>query len=420
MGSPDLDPMKWELARQVMHWTVAVAELSDLSRLASPTGWRSLDRTLGVAIEEALRQAVTQLAREGHVLEAQLAAAATAAELARLRADLLGFRARYLAVEAILDFYGDAVNSRTQDRLGAYLRACDVLAGRAMAAVLVPLGRRPPPVLTYLDSGLGASILKAGLRLWDGRAVSPVAAIKIVRHNLLRPTSLLHEAGHEVAHVLGWTDELARELRARLAPHGASLAEVWASWASEIAADVFAFAHTGHAALAALHDVLAGDPDWVLRHVPGDPHPIGYLRILLGRAMCVRFYGAGPWDDLARTWALTYPPGEAADDNSGLVRRSIDLLPEIVEIVLCTPLRCLGGQAVRAVVDPARVKPEALEELARVTGPSLFISDHWIASECLRLVALSGLRAAVPGDVTGALRQQEQWMLRLGWLSAAA
>jgi len=74
----------------------------------------------------------------------------------------------------------------------------------------------------------------------------------------------------------------------------------------------------------------------------------------------------------------------------------------------------------RAVVDPARVKPEALEELANVAGPSLFVSDYLIANECLRLVALSGLRAAVPGDVTGALRQQERWMLRLGRMSGAA
>lgn len=54
--------MKRELARQVVHWTIAVAELSDLSRLASPTGWRSLDRPRRRARGgAALRRAVTQL-----------------------------------------------------------------------------------------------------------------------------------------------------------------------------------------------------------------------------------------------------------------------------------------------------------------------------------------------------------------------
>jgi hypothetical protein len=241
-----------------------------------------------------------------------------------------------------------------------------------------------------------------------------------VRHNLFRPTSLLHEAGHQVAHEIGWNDELARELRARLTPHGAPLAEQWASWASEIAADVFAFAHTGYAAVAALHDVLAGDPDWVLRHVPGDPHPVGYLRILLGRAMCVRFFGAGPWDDLADAWARLYPTGEGGGGDPEFLHRSTELLPDIVEILLLSPLRCLGGRSVRAIVDPARVKPEALEELERSAGASLFLSDDWIARECLRLVALSGLRAAVPGEVPEALRRQEEWMLRLGRIVAVA
>jgi hypothetical protein len=414
--APGTDPIRLQLARQVAHWCAAVGELSEVSRLASATGWRSLERYLGVALEATLARAVNRLAREVRVLEAELAAADTPAALARLRRDLLAFRERYLAVERVLDFYGDAVNTRTDERLGACLRACDALAARAMAAVLVPLGRRPPPVLTYLDKGLGASILKAGLRLWDGDAVSPVAAIKVVRHNLFRPTSLLHEAGHQVAHDLGWNEELAQALTRGLAAHGTALAETWSSWASEIAADVFAFAHTGYAALAALHDVLAGDPDWVLRHVPGDPHPVGYLRILLGRAMCVRFYGAGPWDDLARAWVSAYPAGAGGE----LVQRSVELLGEIIELLFFAPLRCLGGRAVREVIDPTRVKPEALERLARDAGAALLISDDWVGRECLRLVALSGLEAAVGGDVPGALKRQEQWMLRLGRIVAAA
>jgi hypothetical protein len=414
-----LDAIKLQLARQVAHWSIAAAELSDVSRLASSVAWRSLERHLGVALEQTLRQAVNQLAREVHVLQAELVAAETMAQLDRLRGDLHAFRDRYLAVEKVLAFYGHVVNTRTQDRLGAYLRACDVLARRAMASVLEPLGRRLPPVVTYLDDGLGASILKAGLVLWDGRSVSPVAAIKLARHNMLRPTSFLHEVGHAVAHEIGWTDEAGRALADRLSPHGAALAQVWSGWASELVADTFAFAHSGYAAVAALHDVLAGDPRWVMQHVPGDPHPIGYLRILLGRAMCVRFFGAGAWDDLAQAWRHTYPVDDA-DGSADLVRRSIDVLPEIVELLLCGPLRCLGGRSVQQVIDPGRVKPEALDELERTAGASLFISEDWIVRECLRLVALSGLRAAVAGNVPEALRQQEQWMLRLGRIAAAA
>ena len=56
----------------------------------------------------------------------------------------------------------------------------------------------------------------------------------------------------------------------------------WSAWASEIAADAFAFVHTGFASVAALHDVLSGERGFVFQHTPGDPHPICYLRVLLG------------------------------------------------------------------------------------------------------------------------------------------
>ena len=143
----------------------------------------------------------------------------------------------------MLDFYGDAVNTRTGPRLAAILAACDALAVRSMVTALSPLGKEAPPVLTYVDKGLGASILRAGLRLWDGGSPSPVAAIKIARHNLVRPTALIHESGHMFAHVTGWNDDLSAALSAELADMPSALAETWASWASEIAADAFAFAH---------------------------------------------------------------------------------------------------------------------------------------------------------------------------------
>ena len=56
-----------------------------------------------------------------------------------------------------------------------------------MAQVLDAIGKTTPPAVTYLDEGRGASILKAHQRLWDGGEICPVAAIKVTRHNLLRP-----------------------------------------------------------------------------------------------------------------------------------------------------------------------------------------------------------------------------------------
>jgi hypothetical protein len=144
-------------------------------------------------------------------------------------------------IETALDLYGDALNSRTTPRLAGLLRACDALALRSPEAVLVPFRRDVPPVLTYVDKGLGASIFRTRLRLVDGGPLSAVAALKITRQNLYRPTALIHETGHQAAHVLGWNDELTRTI-------GHELASVWSGWSSEIAADTYAFAFTGYGA----------------------------------------------------------------------------------------------------------------------------------------------------------------------------
>ena len=44
----------------------------------------------------------------------------------------------------------------------------------------------------------------------------PAAAFKITRQNLLRPTTLIHEAGHHVAHLVGWNEEPAAALQTAL------------------------------------------------------------------------------------------------------------------------------------------------------------------------------------------------------------
>lgn len=413
--------IKTELARQVAHWTMASGRLQNLDDFASPPAWNSLERYLGLSVRQHLASVVAQLDREATLLQAALAAAFSIADLSDVRRKLLAFRTRYLQVETTLDFYADAINTRTAGVITGLLRACDTLAHRSMAQLLDQLGKPTPVVLTYLDKGLGASILKAGLRLWDRTSISPVAAIKITRHNLYRPTALIHEAGHQVAHLARWNDELAASLAAGLIGTPAGAAEVWASWASEIAADAFAFVHTGYASVAALHDVLDGGSSMVFRHTPGDPHPISYLRLLLGVEMCRQFYGAGPWDDLARSWTQLYPLERAPDATASLLQASLPLLPQVVNITLRQPMQAFGGRPLASLINPERVKPATLRQLEQQLGAALYTSMHWIWTEALRLLALTGLRlATIPVTKADTFREQEEWMLRLGGALQAA
>jgi hypothetical protein len=416
----DTEALRVQVARQVWHWQAAAVALQDPENFAAAAAWRSLERYLDISLRKHLGEAAGRVEREADSLVAGLRAASTAGELEAIRVGVIRFRRRYLQVETALEFYGNAVNTRTSPRLAGLLTACDTMAVESMRQVLEPLGRPVPPIVTYVDKGLGASILRAGLRLWDGGSVSPAAALKITRQNLYRPTALVHESGHQVAHILGWNHELAELLRRELSPGSTEVADTWASWASEIAADTHAFVHTGYGSVAALHDVVSGGPT-VFRLVPGDPHPVAYLRVLLGVQMSVGCFGAGPWDDLGRAWVRAYPLESAPQDTRTLTERSLPLLPRIAELCLSTPMRAFGGKPIVALVEPKRVRPDALEQLERDAGGALTTSSYWIRQEALRLLALTSFRSATRPERSAEIaKQYESWMLRLATPMAAA
>ena len=404
-----------QLSRQISHWTVAASRLQNLDDLASAEAWKSLERYLGLSIRHHLNKVVERLKRQANLLQAAFDVVHSITELDRVHLQLLDFRKQYLRAETTLEFYCHAINTRTNPTIAGLLRACDSLAHRSMAKLLDQLGKPTPVVLTYLDKGLGASILKAGLRLWDSTSESPVAAIKIAQHNLPRPTAIIHETGHQIAYITNWNEELALALEEGLSDAPQGVAEAWAGWASEIAGDAFAFVHTGYACVAALHDVVAGDESIVLRRISGDPHPISYLRVLLGVEMCRQFYGAGPWDELATVWVHQYNLEKATPRTESLIRASLPILPKIVEITLSKPMRAFGGRPLSALIDPGLVSPKALESMESSLGEALFTSMHWIWTESLRILALTGLRmSTMPERAPEALKHQVDWMLRLG------
>jgi hypothetical protein len=415
-----VDTVRTELNRQVAHWVSASARLN-LDDLAAPESWSRLEQYLGIALRRHLQGVIDRLHAQADVLTAMNRSARTATALMEVQHRLLAFRRQFLRSELTLDYFADAINTRTNPRSSALLRACDILAYRSMAQILDQLGKVTPSTLSYYEEGVGAAVLKAGLRLWDGGDLNPVAAIKITRHNILRPTAAIHEAGHQAAHIVGWNEELAAVLARGLAGGSSDVAEVWSGWASEIAADAVAFVHTGYASVVALHDVLSGEIPLVFRHTPGDPHPMAYLRVLLGAETCRYFYGAGPWDGLARAWVTLHPLKLATGGTRGVIEDSVPLLRNVVRLTLDTPMRAFEGRSLSALVRPDRVSPAALNELSARIGPALFTSTHWLWTESLRILALTGLQLATrPGDANEILTLQEQAMLRVGGALQAA
>lgn len=405
----------YSLTRQINHWLQAAARLSNLDNLASSNAWSGIDHRMGLMLKESLKKSIDEVLELGRSLKTQLEQMAPDANLQIIRRGLLNLRNRYVKTEETIHFYTIAINSRTTPGLAALLRACDILCIRSMQELLKPLGRPTPYVLTYVDKGVGASILKAGLRLWDG-AISPVAAIKVTQHNLYRPTAIIHETGHQVAHILGWTEELETALREELKNHPADVGSAYASWSSEMAADAFAFVHTGYAAVAALHDVISGMPQAVFAFHVNDPHPISYIRVLMNIEMCRQFYGSGPWDQLEEAFKSDYDINAASYPSVQLISPCVKALPDVVRILLKRRYTAFTNQSLSDRISPMRVSPVALEEMEKSAGPALYTSHAWVWKECIRLLGLVGYKIGTgKGDLPALYKLQEEWMIRLGF-----
>jgi hypothetical protein len=414
------ESLRRQVLRQVNHWEGAAERLDDFEATASPAAWASLERYVGVTLRSGLKDARDQLKREAIAVRAAFNAVHSHAELERVADQVALLRKRYLQTELLVDFYVKAVRARANPEVGLQLRACDVMAERTVRGALEQLNIKAPPIMTYFTPGIGASILRINTTLWDG-SLSPIAAIRLTYHNRFRTTSLFHECGHQVAGITGWNESFARAVRTGLRSSEPEVVDIIASWTSEIAADSFAFAYSGYAAVVALSDVVAGRGEEVFRFLPGDPHPISYLRVLLGVEMCRRFYGMGPWDELARTWQEFFPLRHAPQFAGTVVAAALPLLPRLVEIALLTPMPCFRQKTLAELVDPQRVSPATLRELERKAGPSAYTSSHWIWNECVRLTALTGLRYATdPEKGPEILKQQEDWMIKLGSMTRLA
>lgn len=399
-----------DLERQLAHWLGAATTFLDAEEFASESAWRSVEAEIGMPLRRQLATIVADLIAMGRSASTVTRAARLdSSQVAAAAEAVQQFRRRYTQVEVTLDFFGDAVNSRTSPNLRSALQSLDRLAAASMAPVLARAGQPQVPALVFLDKGMGASILRAGIRLWTPGSINPVAAIKIVRHNLYRPTSLFHETGHQISHLTGWTPSLRSSLVAAL-DGDRELQAMWAPWASEIASDVFAFLHTGFASVTALYDVV-GDTRTILRWPPGDPHPVGLLRTLLGCALCTHAFGPGPWTALEQAVVAAHPIELADPSVRQLLGRSRNRLDDLARACLRAPVPGLRGRPMTSVLDPARVSPSALAELERAAGPSLWVSPHWRRTEGIRIIALTGLREAErPLEAAQWINRARTWM----------
>ena len=204
---------------------------------------------------------------------------------------------------------------------------------------------------------------------------------------------------------------------ARALADDAELQAMWTPWASEIAADVYAFLHTGYASVAALYDVV-GDADTILRWPIGDPHPIGWLRTALGcafsRAVLRRARARGT--NCSARWRHAIRRTAPTPRCRPLLARSMAAMPRDRRRLPVGARPRAGRQADdRRARSAARVADRARGTRTQRRPRALDARAHWRRSEGIRIVALAGLREAEHPDTAPA------WIDRArAWLTTEA
>lgn len=398
----DLANGAFMLGRIVETLSVAIESLGSPFLTVSETARQYINSQQIVGIDNSFLKRVIILKELLAEVKLRSKAVQSIEELCFLQSNLQNVRDRYFESEQVFDYYVDLLNTRSECGIGPILRGCDVIAYASLQMGLGVLGWEIPTAVSYLDRGIGASILKAGIYLWD-RQTNPAAIIKVVRSAVPLPriSAILHECGHQAAHITNWNQETAELLRDTVlqASGNTDLAQLWASWGSEVAADFWALHQGNFASLAGLSEVVAGRPDRVFTIIPGDPHPMGYLRVLMGTTACRCVFGAGPWDDLASAWKRLYPLDSASFDSARVVSDSIPMLERICRAVSKTKMNAFRGKSLEQILPVTLASPEQVKNMLNKDLSDFSVDEETLARRpilaliCFRVIYMFGGRS---------------------------
>jgi len=316
----------------------------------SPAAQTAIERHLAEA-RRKLRQSVQRFLRW---LQSAEAHRAPPSELQR-RFTVL--RLAFNLVLSQVDIYADVLTQRSEHDHGVWMAGLDAVAADA---IKLPLANyHPPPVICYLDRGVGAAIRRARTRL-PGGDLNPVAIIRVPRERMVGSgvaSSLIHEVGHQAAALLGLVDSLRRTLRAQQERSDSTrmLWQWWERWISEIVADLWAVAKVGIGATLGLLAVVSLPRPFVFRVNLQDPHPMPWLRVKLSCAMGQALYPDRQWQDLAKVWESFYPTTRLDPSIQNLIASLQAHMPRFVGLMLSHRPASLRGAALHeALVDPQR------------------------------------------------------------------
>jgi hypothetical protein len=290
-------------------------------------------------------------------------AAAGDAEQAQRRFTMV--RLRFNAVLTQFDIFENVITQRSEHETGVWLSGLDVVSADALKLS----GRyfAPPPVICYLDRGVGAAIRRARTRL-PGGGDNPVAIVKVPRERMVGTgiaSSLIHEVGHQAAALLELVESLRPVLKgmARASRTDSEAWELWDRWISEIVADLWSVARVGVASTMGLMGVVSLPRAFVFRLSVQDPHPVPWIRVKLSAALGKALHPQPLWDKLAELWESYYPLDGLEGETQRLLKMLQETIPEFVEVLVNHRPPALRGESLREALELEEFRPARLSAL---------------------------------------------------------
>lgn len=322
-----------------------------------PDAQRATERYL-VAGRRELRSMVVGYLAWLHGARAQSASAAEA----QRRFTLL--RLKFNAVLTQFDLFNDVVSQRSERDTGVWLRGLDVVA---IDALQLPGAYQMPPLMCYLDRGVGAAIRRARTRL-PGGGESPVAIIRVPRERMVGSgiaASLIHEVGHQASALLDLTASL-RPLLQGMQRSGGTAWRLFERWIGEILSDFWSCARLGVAATLGLMSVVGLPRPFMFRLNLDDPHPVPWLRVRLSCAMGMAMFPHPQWQRLARLWSDYYPLDGLDAQRRHLFAEVLAAMPGFVGLLVNHRPPALRGRSLREALGVAERQPAQLDAQYRV------------------------------------------------------
>ncbi len=272
-------------------------------------------------------------------------------------------RLRFNAVLSQLDLFNQVITQRSESENGVWLSGLDVVSADALA---LPGYYEAPPVICYLDRGVGAAIRRARTRL-PGGGENPVAVIRVPRERIIGSSlasSLIHEVGHQGAALLGLIPSLRPVLQAMQRESEEPLVwRLWERWISEIISDFWSIARVGVVSTLGLIGVVSLPRPFVFRFNLDDPHPIPWIRVKLSCAIGNGLYPHPQWQRVAKLWDSYYPVAELDDERRQLLARLEGSLPKFVSVLIQHRPQALRGRSLGAALGTEERSPNRLTAL---------------------------------------------------------